>query len=740
MEIYNVEPSFAGTTSYETLPDIGYVGDNEVHAIAFNLSSIVAEYPDIIPSVVVINTESETYFAPKTALDGGTFTWTITSAETVEAGTLKVQLKCATPDGAVTMSQLYKTTVYPSLEDTGDLHNRMRIFSIIPSFEGTNVYFTLPDIGYVGDNESFAISFDMAQLVEKYADVVPSLTVTNPSGDTFIAPKTTWENSIFTWIITKAETAVDGTLKIQLQCKTPKGVVAKSQLYKTTVYPSLTDQGESASSIRTYSIVPSFEGTTVLFSLPNLGYVGDNESFAISFDLSQLVARFPEVQPYIIVSNVAGETYIASNTTWKNSIFTWVITSIETASEGTLRVQLKCETPDGVVAMSRIFKTQVFPSLEASDQTPEAFQSWLDNLTELATETREYVAESNENVESSYENAKSAANSASDAATSEVNAKASEEASATSETNAKASEEAAATSEVNAKASEEASEAWAVGQRNGADVESTDETYQNNSKYYAGKTAEDRTVVEGIQESLSDTVTRTETATERANIIAEELESITATAETLDETADATASYDHSTSVLSLGIPRGVSAKIASQAVEYQISDSGSVIPSGDWTSDMPETQQGEFLWTRLTITWNDGTENTLYSFSRDGIDGIGTVNSVNGYTPDENNNVTLPFDTTPTKSSENPVTSGGVYESKPFVVTATIAASGTTITVSDSRITANTRVIDWVPSNWNYMTSDVTWTTSAGSIKLTAADTLSTECTFTMTLQEVQS
>lgn len=31
------------------------------------------------------------------------------------------------------------------------------------------------------------------------------------------------------------------------------------------------------------------------------------------------------------------------------------------------------------------------------------------------------------------------------------------------------------------------SEAWAVGQRGGVDVESTDETYQNNAKYYAGE-------------------------------------------------------------------------------------------------------------------------------------------------------------------------------------------------------------------------------------------------------------
>ena len=45
---------------------------------------------------------------------------------------------------------------------------------------------------------------------------------------------------------------------------------------------------------------------------------------------------------------------------------------------------------------------------------------------------------------------------------------------------AQASASSAATSESN-------SEAWAVGQRGGTDVPSTDPTYENNSKYYAGQ-------------------------------------------------------------------------------------------------------------------------------------------------------------------------------------------------------------------------------------------------------------
>ena len=76
-----------------------------------------------------------------------------------------------------------------------------------------------------------------------------------------------------------------------------------------------------------------------------------------------------------------------------------------------------------------------------------------------------------------------AATSASNAHTSEVNAK-------TSELNAKDSETNAATSETNAANSESNAEAWAVGQRDGTDVPSSDVTYHNNSKYWAERAAD----------------------------------------------------------------------------------------------------------------------------------------------------------------------------------------------------------------------------------------------------------
>ena len=53
----------------------------------------------------------------------------------------------------------------------------------------------------------------------------------------------------------------------------------------------------------------------------------------------------------------------------------------------------------------------------------------------------------------------------------------------------------AAGSATAAAASAQDSEAWAVGQRGGVDVPASDETYENNSKYYAGVTEEKKTAI-----------------------------------------------------------------------------------------------------------------------------------------------------------------------------------------------------------------------------------------------------
>lgn len=86
----------------------------------------------------------------------------------------------------------------------------------------------------------------------------------------------------------------------------------------------------------------------------------------------------------------------------------------------------------------------------------------------------------------------------------------------------------------------------------------------------------------------------------------------------------------------------GAPATLISSAVEYQVSDSGTIIPSGVWSSSVPVVAQGKYLWTRTTNTFNTGNPVVAYSVSRIGMDGAGSVSSVAGVSPDTDGDVPL--------------------------------------------------------------------------------------------------
>lgn len=172
--------------------------------------------------------------------------------------------------------------------------------------------------------------------------------------------------------------------------------------------------------MRTFTVVPSFEGESAYFELPDIGFQGDHLSFAILFNLTELTEHWPNILPSMIVTDAQGNTFIAPNTSWDQAkhIFTWNISSTETAHEGNLLCQLKCtaaDDPRTIVCMSRICQTRVYSSLAAADDPPEAFQSWLDTLAQLGAEIQADAAAVLESVETTETNARSAQSAADDA-------------------------------------------------------------------------------------------------------------------------------------------------------------------------------------------------------------------------------------------------------------------------------------------------------------------------------------
>ena len=89
----------------------------------------------------------------------------------------------------------------------------------------------------------------------------------------------------------------------------------------------------------------------------------------------------------------------------------------------------------------------------------------------------------------------------------------------------------------------------------------------------------------------------------------------------------------------------GDAAKILSKSVTYQLGDSGSIIPSGLWNISITVVPQGKYLWTKTEIQFNSGEPIVSYVSARQGMDGSGSVSSVNHVRPNDAGNVALTAD-----------------------------------------------------------------------------------------------
>lgn len=66
----------------------------------------------------------------------------------------------------------------------------------------------------------------------------------------------------------------------------------------------------------------------------------------------------------------------------------------------------------------------------------------------------------------------------------------------------------------------------------------------------------------------------------------------------------------------------GSSVTVSSTAITYQKGSNGTTAPTGTWSSTIPATNEGEFLWTKTVVTYSDGKSTTSYSVSRNAVNG----------------------------------------------------------------------------------------------------------------------
>ena len=71
---------------------------------------------------------------------------------------------------------------------------------------------------------------------------------------------------------------------------------------------------------------------------------------------------------------------------------------------------------------------------------------------------------------------------------------------------------------------------------------------------------------------------------------------------------------------------------VSTTVITYQSSDSGTTVPTGDWTTSIPSVPAGNYLWTRTVITYTDSTTSTSYSVAMAGNTGKGIASMVSTY------------------------------------------------------------------------------------------------------------
>lgn len=141
-----------------------------------------------------------------------------------------------------------------------------------------------------------------------------------------------------------------------------------------------------------------------------VGYEGENDARGFAFDysawseeygsgvLQMLLQRQGDADPYPVVLS-AGE----------NGTAIWTPSATDTAVRGSGEIQL-IYTVDEVVAKTAVVRVLIDRSLGASGDPPDPYETWLEDLTELAADTQQ--------------NAQNAAGSAEDARTARATAEA----------------------------------------------------------------------------------------------------------------------------------------------------------------------------------------------------------------------------------------------------------------------------------------------------------------------------
>lgn len=149
---------------------------------------------------------------------------------------------------------------------------------------------------------------------------------------------------------------------------------------------------------------------------------------------------------------------------------------------------------------------------------------------------------------------------------------------------------------------------------------------------------------------------------------------------------------------------------IEKTVIEYQVGTSGTIAPTGSWTTSIPTVDKGKYLWTRTTITYTDKTTSVSYSTSYSPKDGEKGQDSITGFLTNES--ISLSADVSGLVSDYK--NANGIFEVYDGITRKTGVAVKYSVVAQDS-------VTVTIDANGKYVASGF----ATGKDKITASATL---------------
>lgn len=152
----------------------------------------------------------------------------------------------------------------------------------------------------------------------------------------------------------------------------------------------------------------------------------------------------------------------------------------------------------------------------------------------------------------------------------------------------------------------------------------------------------------------------------------------------------------------------GDPADLLNSSVQYQSGTTGTVPPTGQWSTNIPIVSPGNFLWSRTILTFNSGNPVYVYAAARQGVNGDGAPS-------DE-----IPLDDVSGGSAgTSPAFSRADHQHPTPILEVPTTLTALPVTIQNADIKSTMRVIDMSFGSPGVLTSDIAWSTADGSIEL---------------------